>query len=147
MINFLLQYQAVIRECINGVASVLFLTLTAMITVFLWDTWVAKGPVPYTKWASLPGVPTACVLLWIFGAESYRTFNVWLTYVQGGHYVGAFGTGSVGSTIGYLLAGIVLNIGLLRAIYIFTPPDWRRVWIYASVGAAVLISIPTFLQT
>jgi hypothetical protein len=146
-----LQHQALIREVINGVAFILLLTLVLMISVFLWDTWAKEGPLPYDKWAKFPGVKTACALWWIFAAESFRTCNVWLTYNLGKHDgvgfpsmgVGIFAQGGSISSLGYLIAGLVLNLSLLRAIYIWTPPDWReQVWIYASLGAMVFVTIP-----
>lgn len=154
MIDFLLGQQALIREIINGYAFVLLLTLSLMILVFLWDTWIKEGPMPYWEWAEFPGVKTACCLWWIFGAEAYRTCNVWLTYNLGkvaardtlGQAitgVGMFSASGAYSTLGYLLAGAIFNIALLRAIYIWTPTEWRtRVWVYASLGASVFVSIP-----
>ena len=157
MIDFLVYHQALIRELINGVAFVLFSTLVIVITIYLWDTWIVEGPLPMDKWNEVPGVKTSCFMWWVFGAEAYRTFNVWYSYLQGKAPkadltqsitgVGIFSTSSMNSTIGYLLAGIVLCGWLLRGIYIFTPPDWKnRVWIYASVGAMVFISLPTVLR-
>jgi hypothetical protein len=156
MIDGLLGHQALIREIINGVAFILLLTLVIMISVFLWDTWAKEGPMPYYKWSHFPGVATACCLWWIFAAEAYRTCNVWLSYNLGkieqhanfGQTlgVGIFSASSVSSTVGYLTAGVVLNLSLLRAIYIWTPPEWQgRVWLYASLGAIVFVTIPTFL--
>lgn len=156
MIDFLVYHQAYIRELINGVAFILFLTHVIMITVFLWDTWIVEGPVSLEKWQGVPGVSTACVLWWVFAAEAYRTCNVWISYVLGRlpHStdltksiagVGIFANNSVSSTLGYLLAGVILCVALLRGIYIFTPPEWkRRVWLYASAGAAIFASTPTF---
>jgi hypothetical protein len=160
VIDFLVYYQALIRELINGALFVLFLTLTIMITVYLWDTWIKEGPLPLDKWNEVPGVPTSCFLWWVFAAEGYRTFNVWSAYVQGKTPkadltqsitgVGIFSASSINSTIGYLLAGVILCAALLRGIYVFTPPDWKgRAWIYAMVGAVVFDLLPTifnFLQ-
>lgn len=154
MIDFLVLHQAYIRELINGVAFILFLSHVLMISVFLWDTWVEEGPLPIVKWQGVPGVPTACVLWWIFAAEAFRTANVWASYVHGripadsdlvkSIGVGIFATNSMLSTLGYLVAGVILCVALLRGIYIFTPPVWkRRVWIYASVGAVIFVTIPT----
>lgn len=150
------------RECINGVAFILLFTLTIMISVFLWDTWATSGPANYQRWAGLPGVPTACVLFWVFGAEAYRTFSVWKTYVYGLHVhvihiddtlaqttagVGMFAATTMFDTISYLVAGTIFCLGLLRGIYIFTPPDWKgRVWIYASIFAAAFTSIPVIFH-
>jgi hypothetical protein len=154
MIDFLMGNQALIREIINGYAFILLLTLTIMITVFLWDTWVREGPWSYDRWSHFPGVPTACCLWWIFGAEAYRTCNVWLTYNLGkvesratmgqAIGVGMFSANSAVSTICYMFAALVLNLALLRAIYIWTPPDWKeRVWLWASLAAIIFVSIPT----
>lgn len=154
MIDFLLGHQALIREIINGYAFVLLLTLTIMIMVFLWDTWIKEGPMSYDRWARFPGVQTACCLWWIFGSEAYRTCNVWLTYNLGRVAVrdtlgqaitgvGMFSASSAASTLGYLTAGTILCVSLMRAIYIWTPPDWkRRVWVYASIGAVVFVTVP-----
>lgn len=155
MIDGLLGHQALIREIINGVAFILLLTLVLMISVFLWDTWIKDGPMPYDKWSKWPGVSTACCLWWIFAAECYRTCNVWLSYNLGkvemksnlGQTlgVGIFSASTVYSTVGYLVAGIVLNLALLRAIYIWTPSDWGRVWMIAGCCAIVFVTIPTFM--
>jgi hypothetical protein len=155
MIDGLLAHQALIREIINGVAFILLSTLVVMITIFLWDTWAKEGPMPYAKWSQFPGVPTACCLWWIFSAEAYRTCNVWVTYnlAKVEHKaslgeslgVGIFSSSSVSSTLGYLLAGIVLNVWLIRSIYIWTPPEWSGIWIYAACGAFIFVSIPTLM--
>lgn len=162
-IDFVVQHQALIREVINGWAMVLCLTLTIMVGVFMWDSivdWYAK---PNTvrragrSWHEVPGIQTACAMWWIFLAESYRTGSVWLLYNigKGQKDVGVFfsgpywfGYGAYWSSYGYLFAGIVLNLGLLRAIYIFTPPEWKnRVWVYAAIGAAIFCASPIILGT
>ena len=154
MIELLVFYQALIRELINGAAFILFLTLTMMITVYLWDTWIKEGPLPLDKWNQVPGVPVSCFMWWVFCAEAYRTFNVWAAYVQGKTPradltqsitgVGIFSSSSVNSTVGYLLAGLVLCGWLLRGVYLFTPPDWKsRVWKYAALSAVAFDASPS----
>lgn len=153
MIPYIFANQALIRECINGVACVLFFTLSIMVAVFLWDTWAAARPTD--KWQTFPGVPTACALWWVFISECYRTLNVWYAYVNSGGSapgkvgragVGIFESSGAASSIGYLIAGVILCLGLLRSIYIFTPPDWkRRVWKLALAAAVIFILSPTLL--
>lgn len=149
-IEMIVQYQALMREVINGVCLILFMTLTLMVGVFMWDSLVESfGATPARSWRTVPGIHTACALWWIFVAETYRTGAVWFLYQLGKRDAdeGAFfaGTGYA-SSIGYLFAGVALIGGLLRAIYIFTPPEWKRqVWIYASTGAVVFVLSPTFL--
>lgn len=147
----MVHHQALLREVTNGIAFILFFSHVLMISVFLWDTWVEKGPLPIVRWQGVPGVPTACALWWIFAAEGYRACIVWMSYVLGRMPNGNteiaksiyFATNSVLSSFGYLIAGLVLCTALLRGIYIFTPPDWkRRVWIYASMGAVTFVSLP-----
>ncbi len=157
MIDFLLAHQAFIRETINGVAFVLFTLLTALTAVYLWDTWLAKEKLTSIgEWQDTPGVPAACVLFWICGSEGYRTFNVWLTYNLGrvpakaslseavtGVGVGMFSVSSVNSTLGYLTAGVILCLALLRGIYVFSPPSWRVwSWKFATACATVFIITP-----
>lgn len=159
MIDIVVQHQALIREWINGSAMILFFTLTCMVGVFMWDTAVEYAQRKYfdmslpretragRSWQHAPGVPTACALWWVFLAETYRTGAVWTLYQYGKNAKDAsvfFDSGAYFSSYGYLLAGIGLNFGLLRAIYIFTPPDWkRRVWVYAAIAANVFIALPT----
>jgi hypothetical protein len=163
--DYVVHYQALIREVINGSAMVLCMSLTIMIGVFMWDSialWVThkirgpgkRGNIASTglSWHEVPGIQTACALWWIFLAESYRTGAVWLLYNMGkaqkesGIFFGVggfYGSSAYWSSYGYLCAGVVLNAGLLRAIFIFTPPEWKnRVWIYASIGAVVFCSAP-----
>lgn len=151
LINTIVQYQALIRELINGVCMILFLTLTLMVGTFMWDSIVeSMGSTPARSWRAVPGIHTACALWWVFLAESYRTGAVWCLYQLGKKEqdAGAFFAGAgYASSIGYLIAGTALIGGLLRAIYIFTPPEWkRRVWVYASVGAVVFVLSPTLLN-
>lgn len=158
MIDWVVTHQALIREVINGLAMVLFLVLSIMIMVFMWDAFAAHVLDRKTTrdWTHTPGVPTACALWWVFAAETYRTGAIWYLYNVGKHVhtspyptaniagVGVFGESGFGTSFGYLIAGIMLVCGLQRCIYIFTPPEWkRRVWVYASIGAVVFCFIPT----
>jgi hypothetical protein len=160
MIDFVVSHQALIREMINGSAMILFLTLTMMVSVFMWDTmveytksryFVGTPRDPSRSWTHAPGIPTACALWWVFIAETYRTGAVWSLYQIGkGQRDGGifFDGGSYWTSYGYLLAGIALNAGLLRAIYIFTPPEWKsKVWIHAAIGAVVFVLCPALFST
>jgi hypothetical protein len=151
--------QALIREWINGSAMILCLTLTIMICIFMWDTaveWYASNSgksFARTKrhWSFSPGIKTACALFWVFAAETYRTGAVWFLYQIGKNAkdVGAFfDAGAYWSSYGYLMAGIALNGGLLRAIYIFTPPDWKDyVWILSLIAAVLFCMSPEIIET
>jgi hypothetical protein len=149
VIEFIVLYQATIRECINGVGMVLCLTLATMISIFLWDSWVSSSD--GKNWIGIPGVPTACSLWWVFTAETYRTGAIWWLYNVGKHHhrdvdfgVGVFNEAGFFATFGYLIAGVMLCGGLLRAIYIFSPPTWkRRVWVYAALASIAFILSPT----
>jgi hypothetical protein len=154
MYNWIVTHQALIREVINGFCMVLFLALTLMVLVFMWDTWVVTNP--KRDWRTAPGMPTACALWWIFAAESYRTGAIWALYNIGKHDhrspfptadaagIGVFGEAGFWSTFGYLTAGVMLIVGLQRAIYIFTPPEWKRkVWLYATISAGIFCLIPS----
>jgi hypothetical protein len=143
-----LEYQAAIREVINGSAFALLVVLTSMIGIFLWDSYF-RTAMTTTAWRKDEGVAVACVLWWIFGSEAYRTFNVWFAYVRAPPSVGVgiFGVSSGFSTVGYLTAGIILNMALLAGIYRFTPPDWKKpVWIYAVLLAISLVSTPFIID-
>lgn len=153
MTDLVVAHQALIREAVNGCAAVLCLTLTAMISIFIWDSfvnWWYRHHKESKAWAAVPGIQTACALWWVFAAETYRTGAVWTLYQidRTGDASVFFNSGAYWSTYGYLFAGIVLNVGLLRAIYIFTPPEWKnRVWVYASVAAALFVASPTILSS
>lgn len=163
MIEWVVSHQALIREVINGLCMVLFLTLTLMVMVFMWDAFAdnfierREKRIPHsTSWTTTPGVPTACALWWVFAAESYRTGAIWVLYNIGkalhrspyptssNDGVGVFGEAGFGSTFGYLVAGVMLIGGLQRSIYIFTPPEWKRkVWFYATAGGVVFCLLPS----
>lgn len=152
MTDIVVYYQALIRELINGSAMVLFLTLTIMVGVFMWDTMLEyAGRKPPSNWTDAPGIGTACALWWIFAAETYRTGAVWILYQLGkrANDTGTFfSADGYATSYGYLLAGLALNGGLLRAIYIFTPPEWKnKVWIHASIGSMLFVASPTVIIT
>jgi hypothetical protein len=156
MIDWVIGHQALIREFINGFCMVLFLALSLVVLVFMWDTWVSSRSM--REWREAPGMPTACALWWVFAAECYRTGAIWMLYNLGKHDhttpfptsesgIGVFGAAGFWSTFGYLIAGFMLGGGLLRSIYIFTPPEWkRRVWLYATAGATVFVSLPSIVN-
>jgi hypothetical protein len=155
MIDIVVQHQALIREWINGSSMILCLTLTCMISIFMWDTaldWYSQIERPRGRsWTKGPGVQTACALWWVFAAETYRSGAVWVLYQMGKAHgdVGVFFNvnHSLITSYGYLLAGIALNLGLLRAIYIFTPPEWKsKVWVYSAIGALLFCAMPSFLS-
>lgn len=159
LVGFVVQNQALIREYINGAAMVLCLTLTIMITIFLWDTWVTtlahRDWLTHYRnnWTRTPGVPTACALWWIFAAETYRTGAIWWLYTIGSREVrrdnpglGVFSEAGFWPSFGYLIAGLILIAALLRAIQRFTPPHWRpRVWIFAAVASALFVTLPSII--
>jgi hypothetical protein len=155
LVDFVINYQALIREYINGVGMVLCMTLAIMITVFLWDTFLTSKD--GRTWTHIPGVPTACALWWVFTAESYRTGSIWWLYNVGKYShsspypepanIGVFNEAGFIASFGYLVAGIMLCVGLLRAIYIFTPPVWKRkVWLYAAIASMAFILSPTLYR-
>lgn len=157
MYDWIVIHQALIREVINGFCMVLFLALSLMVLVFMWDTWISANP--KRDWRTAPGMPTACALWWIFAAEAYRTGAIWFLYNIGKHMhrspyptadgagVGVFGEAGFGSSFGYLIAGVMLIGGLQRAIFIFTPPEWKSaVWIYATIGAGVFCVTPSLFN-
>lgn len=155
MIDWVVTHQALIREVINGMAMVLFLTLSLMVMVFMWDTWVSAKP--GRDWRGAPGIPTACSLWWVFAAETYRTGAIWYLYnigKSGGYIadpsggVGVFETGPLWNALGYIVAGVMLIAGLQRSIFIFTPPGWeRRVWVYATTAGVVFCSLPSIISS
>lgn len=161
MTDIVVEYQALIREWINGSAMILCLTLTLMIVVFMWDTaveWYANKrnrefARPRRSWTHSPGIQTACALFWVFSAETYRTGAVWALYQIGKRQRPRdlsifFDSGAYWSSYGYLFAGLALNLGLLRAIYIFTPPDWKnKVWILAAITAVLFCMTPELIET
>lgn len=58
--------------------------------------------------------------------------------------VGVFNEAGFLASFGYLIAGVMLCGGLLRAIYIFTPPEWKRkVWVYAAIASVLFVLSPT----
>jgi hypothetical protein len=157
MIEWIVVHQALIREVINGFCMILFLTLSLMVLVFMWDTWIASNST--RDWRGAPGMPTACALWWVFAAETYRTGAVWVLYNIGRSHntspyptannigIGVFGDAGYWSTFGYLIAGFMLVGGLQRAIYIFTPPSWnRRIWLYSTLSASVFCASPYIIS-
>lgn len=132
----LLVNQALIRENINGACMVLFAVLSLMIFVFMINSWletIRKAHASFGDWSHMPGVPMACAMLWVFMAETYRTYAIWSIYrFSPSHTTAAIGTFAdvrFGPTLGYLIAGIILVSAALRCTYLFAPPLIRR-WVW-----------------
>jgi len=141
--------QAIIRESINGACMILFLNLTLMIVTFLYQAWYSHYG--NESWTKIPGVPTACALWWIFASEAYRTGSVWSLYRSGEEHdvsaLGVFALASLQSTLGYMLCGVILMFGLLRATFIFTPPPIKRyMWLGSGMSAVAFVTISHILD-
>lgn len=156
MYDWIVAHQALIREVINGFCMVLFLVLTVLVMIFMWDAFVTSKT---SRWTNTPGVPTACALWWVFAAESYRTGAIWWLYNVGKDHhtspyptasstgIGVFGDAGFMSTFGYLVAGVMLIFGLQRSIYIFTPPEWKRkIWLQATIAAGAFCLFPSVVR-
>jgi hypothetical protein len=148
--DLIVAYQVDIREDINGVGMVLCGSLTLMIFVFMCNSWVhaLRKHISMSAWVHMPGVPMACALLWVFGAETYRTGAIWHIYRfapsqgQSSSAVGSFAAVSFWPTFGYMIAGGVLIGALLRCTFLFAPPFFRRiVWLTSTFVAVGFIII------
>src|ERR1700742_13306 len=128
---FIVEYQAAIRQDINGAGMVLCAALALMIFVFMCNSWINanRKNMNLTAWAHMPGVPMACALLWLFGAETYRTGAIWHIYYSAPSHttyaIGQFADATFWPTLGYLMAGGVLIGALLRCTFLFAPPLLR----------------------
>jgi hypothetical protein len=135
--DWIIHYQAFIREDINGAGMVLCASLTIMIFMFMVNGWyeaTKRSSFPFSNWSHMPGVPMACALLWVFGAETYRTGAIWHIYHFSSDHtqsaVGSFAEVTFWPTLGYLVAGIILIFALIRCTFLFAPPTWRKhVWV------------------
>jgi hypothetical protein len=100
-----------------------------MIARHLYLTWWTYGK----GWTSQPGIQTACVLCWLFLAESVRAGIVWgILRSQNLNYpIEKYSNWTNGFLI---LCGIILVATMLRCIYLFTPTQWgNRPWIACAI--------------
>lgn len=120
--QFVFNHQVLFREEINGAAMILCSVLSLMIVSYLCMAWWGNED---GHWTRTPGVPTACGMFWIFTAEAYRTGAIWAVYQF--HFIptGPFTDVKFWPTLGYIVAGCIFNVGLLRCIYLFSPPVLR----------------------
>lgn len=131
--EFFMRHQSLIRENVNGATSVTCLVLAAVVALFMIESRNEGG-----DWRHLPGVPTACALFWVFTAEWYRTASIWWLYRNPAtRHIASLNDNAIGMgwSLGYSISGILLIMGLLRAVYMFTPPLfqeslWRITFIY-----------------
>jgi hypothetical protein len=142
MYNSILNHNLFIREILNGALFPLCAFLSAIISLYLWDTFRLYG----RGWTRQPGVATACAMCWVFAAEAVRAGTVWYLLRQHNELavVSKYAQNVAGVLL--LLGGLVLVITMLRCTYIFTPPRWgHRVWVAALLSTIVFLTISHFL--
>lgn len=123
------QYNLIIREWLNGALFPLSISLSVIISVFLFDTWRFHGK----GWTTLPGIRVSCAMWWLFTAESIRAGLVWvlLRIQNDGQLV--TDTLDVAVNIGFMFGATALIVAFLRCIFLFTPPRWGHVYWVLSV--------------
>jgi len=130
----------IIREWLNGSLFPLSLNLAVIIGVFIWDSFVHSLEDGTPRWWRLPGVPTACVLFWIFGMESVRAISVWAILHTTNQNKSMPDWVVETATYSLVLASIVLLVALLRCTYLFSPPKWGHAfWIYSAVSTLLFL--------
>ena len=131
MLELLMVHNAFIREVLNGSLFPLSLILSAMIGVFLYDTF--RERYTFKTWLSEGGVQTGFVLFPFFLAEGIRSGFVWLAYRNDYIPIPVINQQGVVSSIGFIVSALVIIICLLRGTYLFTPERWGSTpWIVSA---------------
>lgn len=144
MIDYVVRHQALIRECINGAAMVLCFNLAVVISSYLYDTWLESEPRNIAQWRSIPGVPTACALFWLFLFESDRCGSVWWIYhaspTRTAGDLGGFALTNFFEVANYFAVGLGFNLVLLLLTWTFAPPGLKRdCSLISAVCAAIIV--------
>lgn len=120
----------IIREWLNGSLFPLSFFLTIIVGIHIKEVVVRVG----YGWQHIQGMNTACVLFWVFLADSWRAGITWilLRMVNDGVHPPTW-MADVTNTL-YIGAAIVSFGAMLRAIYVFTPDRWGHAYWLASLA-------------
>jgi hypothetical protein len=64
------------REMVNGALFVLCVNLSLLIAFFMLRAWATCDD--GERWREIPGMPTACILSWVFAVVGLRCGIAWL---------------------------------------------------------------------
>jgi hypothetical protein len=129
-----------LRELVNGALFVLCINLALLIAFFMLNAWT-KCEVD-EHWREIPGMPTACILSWVFTVIGVRCGIAWYA-LKLANDDRAFGPWLEGfASYSLIVSAIVLVIVTLRATFVWTPPEWNnKAWMMSGVLAIIFLSI------
>lgn len=131
----------VAREILTAFLFPLSLCLLLFVARFLYLTRVIYG----RGWRVIPGIATACALLWVFTGDTIRTGITWLLLKlwEAGYQL--WGSPLVGYI--YVVSVIMSILASLRCIYIFSKDEmghwgWVGAALFTLLFAAVTRMLP-----
>jgi hypothetical protein len=127
----------VAREILTAFLFPLSLCLLVFVTRFLYLTRLIHG----RGWQLIPGVATACALLWIFFGDTIRTGIMWaLLKLREAGYTQLWASPTASYL--YVFSVIISTLASLRMIYVFSKDEmghWG--WISAALFTIFFVVI------
>lgn len=139
-------YNLILREWLNGSLLPLSLSLSLIIGVFLFNTWLASGGGWQWRWTEEKGIKVSCAFFWLFAYESVRAGTVWvlLRIANDGQRVTEWLDSMV--NIAFVVGAAGLAVTFLRCCYLFTPESWgHRYWIGTLIFTIVFLVLSEML--
>lgn len=139
MYETIFNQNTLIREWLNGSLVPLTINLTLVIGVYITQCFYESRR-DGTKFRNTPGIQTACVLFWVFAAESIRASCTWFALRSMNTGIAISNAVSDVSAVLLITAAAVMIAAFLRCTYLFTPPFVRNLlWTYSLATTVIFI--------
>jgi hypothetical protein len=123
------------RECLNGIIFPLGMCFLYWTFWHLTQARLSYGP---AKWLRAPGVAMACVLAWIFFADTLESGSMFI-------FLRAFNAHQTVSMLKFnlvlIVSGCAMVFGMLRGIYLFSRREMgHKGWIFSALFAVAFVA-------
>ncbi len=138
----LLRMSLHMREVLNGALFALSMNLAVMLFYLMACMWKLHG----RGWSKVGGMPTTCILAWVFFIVGWRSGLVWISlrFANDGTKLSA--TVETLASWSLLLSAAAFAILTLRATHLWSPvKGHHRAWMLSAAITATFLLISEYL--